>query len=229
MDHRHRTQFLRTVSMRQPTMYSYMASHRYLYQIVFNTLCSHTVGHVYNFIIHPRWIRPDTTLSNSGHNKQAWMSRHIRAQTTPTHASGFHLFTMAMTSHVEERGSTTATCNSWIGVVLMSEREYEQESGIVSEWTRGFCLPGTSEDSIVLHWCHWSHRWNASIERGQLPATEKETQSMQCTIWCMLWHGNKNVFWANATSSRLNWVGLNPRFKFKLHMWLLKCHSFHLS
>ena len=25
-----------------------------------------------------------------------------------------------------------------------------------------------------------------SIERGQIPATEKETQSMQCTIWCML-------------------------------------------
>ena len=32
------------------------------------------------------------------------MSRHIRAQTTPTHASGFHLFTVAMTGHVEEKG-----------------------------------------------------------------------------------------------------------------------------
>ena len=48
MEHKHRTQFLRTVSMRQPTMYSYMASHRYLYQIVFTHLalnsrtCSHT-------------------------------------------------------------------------------------------------------------------------------------------------------------------------------------------
>ena len=41
MDHKHRTQFLRTVSMRQPTMYSYMASHRYLYQIVFTHL-AHT-------------------------------------------------------------------------------------------------------------------------------------------------------------------------------------------
>ena len=38
MDHKHRTQFLRTASMRQPTMYSYMASHRYLYQIVFTHL-----------------------------------------------------------------------------------------------------------------------------------------------------------------------------------------------
>ena len=34
------------------------------------------------------------------------------AQTNPTHASGFALFTMAKTGHVEERGSTTATCNS---------------------------------------------------------------------------------------------------------------------
>ena len=32
------------------------------------------------------------------------MSRHIRAETTPTHASGFHLFTVAMTGHAEERG-----------------------------------------------------------------------------------------------------------------------------
>ena len=32
------------------------------------------------------------------------MSRHIRAQTTPTHASGFHLFTMAMIGYAEEKG-----------------------------------------------------------------------------------------------------------------------------
>ena len=30
------------------------------------------------------------------------MSRHIRAQTTPTHASGFHLCTVAMTGHAKE-------------------------------------------------------------------------------------------------------------------------------
>ena len=32
------------------------------------------------------------------------MNRHIRAQTTPTHASGFHLFTVAMTGHAEDKG-----------------------------------------------------------------------------------------------------------------------------
>ena len=34
------------------------------------------------------------------------------AQTTPTHASGFQLFTVAKTGHAEERGSTTVACNS---------------------------------------------------------------------------------------------------------------------
>ena len=32
------------------------------------------------------------------------MSRHNRAQTTPTHASGFHLFTVAMTGHAKDKG-----------------------------------------------------------------------------------------------------------------------------
>ena len=32
------------------------------------------------------------------------MSRHIRAQKTPTHASGFHLFTVAMTGHAKDKG-----------------------------------------------------------------------------------------------------------------------------
>ena len=31
------------------------------------------------------------------------MSRHNMAQTTPTHTSGFHLFTVAMIGHAEER------------------------------------------------------------------------------------------------------------------------------
>ena len=34
------------------------------------------------------------------------------AQTTPTHASGFHLFTVAMTGHAKESGSATAACNN---------------------------------------------------------------------------------------------------------------------
>ena len=41
------------------------------------------------------------------------------AQTTPTHASGFHLFTVAMPGHAEERGSTTAASNKYVIVFLM--------------------------------------------------------------------------------------------------------------
>ena len=41
------------------------------------------------------------------------------AQTTPTHASGFHLITVAMTGHAEEMGSTTVAHSCLIRVVLM--------------------------------------------------------------------------------------------------------------
>ena len=33
-----------------------------------------------------------------------------------------------------------------------------------------------------------------------------------------------DVVCANAAKARLNEVGLNPRLKFKLHMWIFKCH-----
>ena len=41
------------------------------------------------------------------------------AQSTPTHASGFHLFTVAMTGHAEDKGSTTVAHSSLKRVVLM--------------------------------------------------------------------------------------------------------------
>ena len=42
------------------------------------------------------------------------------AQTTPTHATGFHLFTVAMTGHAKDkRGSATAASNKYVVVVLM--------------------------------------------------------------------------------------------------------------
>ena len=41
------------------------------------------------------------------------------AQSTPTHASGFHLVTVKMTGHAEEMGSTTVAHNSLNHVVLM--------------------------------------------------------------------------------------------------------------
>ena len=59
MDHKHRTQFLRTAAMRQPTMYSYMASHRYLYQIVFTHL-AHTQQDMFT---HLRFIPDESDLT----------------------------------------------------------------------------------------------------------------------------------------------------------------------
>ena len=47
------------------------------------------------------------------------MSRHIKAQATPTHASGFQLFTMAMTGHAEEMGSNTVAHSNLKRVILM--------------------------------------------------------------------------------------------------------------
>ena len=40
-------------------------------------------------------------------------------QSTPTHASGFHLVTVAMTGHAEEMGSATAASIKYVVVVLM--------------------------------------------------------------------------------------------------------------
>ena len=55
------------------------------------------------------------------------------AQSTPTHASGFHLVTVAMTGHAEEMGSTTVAHSSLISRCLNAvKREQEREHGIVS-------------------------------------------------------------------------------------------------
>ena len=44
----------------------------------------------------------------------------------------------------------------------------------------GFCLPGTSEDIIVLHRCHRTHRRNHGYREGTIIGNREETQSMQC-------------------------------------------------
>ena len=41
------------------------------------------------------------------------------AQSTPTHASGFHLVSVAMTGHAEDKGSTTVAHSSLNRVLLM--------------------------------------------------------------------------------------------------------------
>ena len=55
------------------------------------------------------------------------------AQSTPTHASGFHLITLEMTGHAEDKGSTTVAHSSLNRIVLMSKQEQKREHGFVSE------------------------------------------------------------------------------------------------
>ena len=95
---------------------------------------------------------------------------------------------------------------------------------------KGVCLPGTSEDSIALHRCHRTHRQNIRLPRGNNNRQHRKNTinaMQQYDAWS--WHGQMNVFWANATSNRLNEVGLNTRFNFQLHIWLFKCPLFVLS
>ena len=93
----------------------------------------------------------------------------------------------------------------------------------------GFACLALLKITLSLHQCQRSHRWY-NVYRGRTtPANTEETRSMQCTIWRMLWHGNMNVFWANAPSYDLNEVGLNTWFKLQLHIWLFKCPLFVLS
>ena len=68
----------------------------------------------------------------------------------------------------------------------------------------------------------------SSTGREQIPATKKKYNQCNAQYYACSWHGNMNVFWANATSNRLDEIGLNTRFKFKLHMWLFKCHLIDL-
>ena len=92
----------------------------------------------------------------------------------------------------------------------------------------GFACLALLKITLSLHQCQRSHhRYHVYREGTNTGNTEKHNQcNAQYDAWS--WHGKMNVFWANATSNRLNEVGLNTRFKFKLHMWLFKCHLIDL-
>ena len=67
------------------------------------------------------------------------------AQSTPTHASGFHLVTVAMTGHVEEMGSTTVAHSSLNRVVLDAVKESRSENmGLYQYDQMVGCLPDGS-------------------------------------------------------------------------------------
>ena len=67
------------------------------------------------------------------------------AQSTPTHASGFHLVTVAMTGHAEEVGSTTVAHISLKHVVLNAVKESRSENtGLYRYDQLVGCLPDGS-------------------------------------------------------------------------------------
>ena len=67
------------------------------------------------------------------------------AQSIPTHASGFHLITVAMTGHAEEKGSSTVTHSSLKRVVLNAVNENRSKNMGVYRYDQLVgCLPGRS-------------------------------------------------------------------------------------
>ena len=64
------------------------------------------------------------------------------AQSTPTHASGFHLVTVAMIGHAEEMGSTTIAHSSLKRVLLNVVKESRSENmGLYRYDQMVGCLP----------------------------------------------------------------------------------------
>ena len=83
----------------------------------------------------------------------------IMAQSTPTHASGFHLVTVAKTGHAEEKGSTTATNSSLKRCCLNAVNESRSEKmGLYRDDQWGVACLRLLKIVIALHRCHRSHR-----------------------------------------------------------------------
>ena len=142
LNHAYRSQCLRLASMKQPTMYSYMASHRYLYQNVFTTHSHYRHNHFTLAI-----TQMNQTWHKSKHSRHSKVGITYMAQSTPTHASGFHLITVAMTGHAEDKGSTTVAHSNLKCCCLKCSRwEQAREHGILSIWSIGGCLPGRLVD-----------------------------------------------------------------------------------
>ena len=73
--------------------------------------------------------------------------------------------------------------------------------------------------SLGLHQCQRSHRQYNVYREGTITANREETQSMQCNI--MMHDHDMATCWCfelMQLTTKLNEVGLNPKFKSKLHM-----------
>ena len=82
------------------------------------------------------------------------------AQTTPTHASGFQLFTVAMTGHAEERGSTTAAKQFNRCCPNAVKERWSERVGLYRDAQWGFACLALLKITMSLHRCHRTHRRN---------------------------------------------------------------------
>ena len=71
------------------------------------------------------------------------------AQSTPTHASGIHLVTVAKTGHAEDKGSTTAAHNNLKHCCLNVVNESRSENMGLYRYDQWGCLP----DGVIVGYC----------------------------------------------------------------------------
>ena len=93
----------------------------------------------------------------------------------------------------------------------------------------GFACLALLKITLGLHQCQRSNRRNVVYWEGTNTGNRGKHNQCNATIWCMNVTWQYAVDWPNATSNKLNGVGLNTRFKFKLHMCFIKCHLFVFS
>ena len=83
----------------------------------------------------------------------------------------------------------------------------------------GFACLALLKITLSLHQCQRSHHRDHVYREG---TNTGNTEGNTINAMHNMMHDHDmvkmNVFWASATSNRLNEVGLNTRFKFKLHM-----------
>ena len=96
------------------------------------------------------------------------------AQSTPTHASGFHLVTVAMTGHAEDKGSTTVAHRGLKRCCLNAVNESKGENMGLYRYDQWGCLP----DGVVVGYCPSAGYSEISSEAE--PTMKDTTEHNQC-------------------------------------------------
>ena len=146
---------------------------------------------MFTTMIHSRWIRPDSTLSSSRHDKQAWMVGKSGLKQLLLMLVGFIYLLWQWQVMQRKRCSATAACNRWIVVVLMQLKSRSERVGLYRNEQGGFACLALLKITLSLHQCHWSQRQRSFYREGTTPATERESTinaMQQYDAWS--WHGN---------------------------------------